>query len=113
MRRLSAQQIDDLCLLEDMYQDGYFPDHLVDRVKEILITVCRKVEKERPQDNDDLYVITQAATEEINDLQEVFEDAGSEIETVARESIAVSFDKISRAYGYEADVEELIATREW
>ena len=61
-----------------------------------------------------LYVLTQQATEEFNDLQDAFDEAGSEIETVARDSIGESFYLIARAYGFEdADPEELIATRDW
>lgn len=61
-----------------------------------------------------LYVLTQAATEEFNDLEAAFEAAGSEIETVARDETAGDFDFVARAYGFpEADVAELIATREW
>jgi hypothetical protein len=38
----------------------------------------------------------------------------SEIETAAREAIAHDFDVIAGAYGFaDADIEELIATRDW
>lgn len=113
MIKLSDKQIEQLNLLEEMYGDGYFPNHLVDRIKAILIDVCRKIETGNPKNEKDLYVITHAATEKINDLQEVFEDAESEIETVARDSIAVSFGKVATAYGFEEDLEELVATRDW
>ena len=53
-------------------------------------------------------------TEEFNILEAEFEAAGSEIETVAREEIAEIFWAVAMAYGFaDADVEELIATREW
>jgi hypothetical protein len=52
-------------------------------------------------------------SEKINDLQADFENAESEIETVARDSIAVSFGKVAEAYGFEADLEELVAPRDW
>ncbi|MPN01681.1 hypothetical protein SDC9_148892 [bioreactor metagenome] len=36
------------------------------------------------------------------------------METAARECIAADFEAIAKAYGFEdADVEELIALREW
>jgi hypothetical protein len=58
--------------------------------------------------------IDHAATERFNDLQQEFEEQGSEIETAARECIAADFEAIAKAYGFEdADVEELIALREW
>lgn len=113
MTKLSDKQIDQLNLLDEMYYDGYFPNHLVDRLKAILIDVCKRIESENPKSESDLYVITHFATEQINDLQDVFADAGSEIETVARDSIGASFMKVATAYGFEADPEELIATRDW
>lgn len=54
------------------------------------------------------------ATEEFNALEAEFDAAGSEIETVAREEIAEGFGFVADAYGFgDADVEELIAAREW
>lgn len=52
--------------------------------------------------------------EEFNQLEAEFEAAGSEIETVAREEIAEDFWFVASTYGFtDADVEELIATRNW
>lgn len=63
---------------------------------------------------DELYALTHAATEEINDLEEAFAEEGSEIETGARESICNDFAVIAKAYGFvNADIEKLVATREW
>ncbi|WP_223885084.1 DUF5713 family protein [Nocardia colli] len=57
---------------------------------------------------------TQRATEEFNALEEEFDAAGSEIETVAREVICEEFCFVADAYGFaDADREELTATREW
>ena len=73
-------------LLEDMYQDGYFPDVLVDKIKALIQEVIAFLETgER-----DLVKIQEkfdAMTLAVNDLQEEFEEHGSEIETVARDSI--------------------------
>jgi hypothetical protein len=100
--------------LEDMYADGYFPARLVDKVTKILLRLCEQIELQRPADLDALYKLTHAATEKINLLQDQFEDAGSEIETVAREIMGDNFCFIASAYGFEnADREELIATRDW
>jgi len=46
-------------------------------------------------------------------LQEEFYENDSEIETAARECIAMDFEFIAKSYGFEADSEELIATRDW
>ena len=99
--------------LAGMYRDGYFPDDLVDKGKAILVRLCERIEAEKPRSLDDLYRLTHAATEEFNDLAEAFEERDSEIETVAREVISSDFVAIADAYGFRADREELIATRDW
>lgn len=99
--------------LTDMYSDGYFPNFLVDKVKNILLAFCEKIEKEAPGNLEDLYKLSHAATEQINDLEDEFYKADSEIETAARETIAMDFDFIANTYNFDADVEMLIATRDW
>ena len=100
--------------LQGMYDDGYFPDHVVDKGKAILLRLCERIEAERPADLKALYVLTHAATEEFNELESEFDEAGSELETAAREVIAENFWDVANAYGFaDADVEELIATRDW
>ncbi|MEU9449968.1 DUF5713 family protein [Streptomyces sp. NPDC048277] len=100
--------------LAELYEDEYFPDHVVDRGRAILVRLCERIEAERPAGLPALYALTHAATEEFNALEAEFEAAGSEIETVAREEIGGDFWVIAQAYGFaDADVEELIAPREW
>ncbi len=99
--------------LKDMYSDSYFPKFLVDKGKAILVDLCLQIENEQPKNLEDLYKLTHAATEKFNDLEKVFDANGSEIETAARESIAADFEFIAHTYGYKADVEELIAPRNW
>ncbi len=90
-----------------------FPDFLVDKGKIILIELCAQIEEQAPKKLDDLYALTHRATELFNDLQEEFDENDSEIETVARECIGADFNFIATAYGFQADIEELIATRDW
>jgi hypothetical protein len=99
--------------LRDMYEDGCFPDHCVDKVKDVLVRLCERIEQEQPADLEALYRLSHAATEEINVLGDYFDDHESELETVAREAIAADFARIATAYGFDADVEELIAPRDW
>lgn len=100
--------------LRGMYSDGYFPDQVVDKCTAILLRLCERIEADRPVDLAALYALTSVATEEFNLLQDAFEAAESEIETVAREVIAADFRFIALAYGFaDADVEELIAERDW
>ncbi|MET9470372.1 DUF5713 family protein [Streptomyces sp. NPDC006544] len=100
--------------LKPLYRDDYFPDAVLDKGREILLRLCERIEAERPADLAALYVLTAAATVEFNLLEAEFEAAGSGIETVAREEIAEDFWFVASAYGFaDADVEKLIAPREW
>ncbi|MEU6709060.1 DUF5713 family protein [Streptomyces wuyuanensis] len=111
---ITNQQVARRAFLRGLYADAYFPDHVVDRGRAILLRLCERIEAEPPSDLTALYVLTRAATEEFNLLEAEFEAAGSEIETVAREEIAEDFWFVASTYGFpDADVEELIATREW
>ncbi len=107
-------KVDSSKLLEEMYGDGYFPNALVDKVRDVILDACREIEAEQPKTEAALYEITCRATEKINDLQEEFEENESEIETVARDDISMSFAYVAKTYGFpEADLEELVATRDW
>ncbi|MER7754772.1 DUF5713 family protein [Kitasatospora sp. NPDC097643] len=100
--------------LRQLSNDSYYPAHVVDQGKAVLLRLCERIEAERPADLTALYALTHAATDEFNELQDAFEEAGSEIETVAREAIAEDFWFIASAYGFTgAGIEELIATRDW
>lgn len=80
-------------LLEEMYDDGYFPNFLVNKIKGLIEEIITYLEAgetdiERIQQKlDDMTV-------GINDLQEEFEENDSEIETVARDSIAVTVEYV-------------------
>jgi len=107
-------RVDPTKLLEGMYGDGYFPNKLVDKVRDVILQASRDIEAEKPATEDELYVITCRATEKINDLQDEFYENESEIETAARDDIAVTFAYVAKTYGFpDADLEELVATRDW
>jgi len=110
---IKNEALQNYSFLEDMYRDPYFPNFLVDKGKKILVDLCLQIEKENPKDLSELYTLTHAATNKFNDLENEFGENGSEIETGARESIAMNFEFIAKAYGFDADIEELIATRYW
>ncbi|MFA1543260.1 DUF5713 family protein [Actinomadura monticuli] len=108
------EQVNDRAFLKEMYADDYYPARLVDQGRAILLRLCERIEAERPADLAALYPLTHAATEEFNALEEEFVAADSEIETVAREAIAMEFWFVASAYGFaDADIEELIAPRNW
>ncbi|MEV7899213.1 DUF5713 family protein [Streptomyces cyaneofuscatus] len=111
---ITNQQVAEHAFLLPLYEDDYYPDHVLDRGRAVLLRLCERIEAERPADLAALYRLTEGATEEFNALEAEFEAAGSEIETVAREEIGEAFRFIAQAYGFEdADGEELIAAREW
>jgi hypothetical protein len=100
--------------LSEMYKDSYFPDFLVDKIKSILVDMCEQIESTNPSSDDELFRLTHAATERINELEEEFEENDIELETGARENIAENFDFLVKAYGYsDVDIEDVIAPREW
>ena len=110
---LKNEKIREYKFLEGMYTDNYFPRNLVDKVKQILLECCLNIERKQPQNLEELYKLSREATEKINDLADEFARNQSEIETGAREVIAMDFDFIARSYGFKADVEELISNRDW
>lgn len=72
---VSNQQITEHTFLRSLYRDDYYPDHVVDLGKAILLRLCERVETEHPADLPALYALTEVATEEFNALQADFEAA--------------------------------------
>lgn len=99
-------------LLVEMYRDGYFPDFLVDKVKALIQTVIDFLETGE-RDLDKIQKKFDQMTLAINDLEEEFEDNDSELETVARESIAVTVMYILKWFNIDIDVEDAIGARDW
>ncbi|MFG3406747.1 DUF5713 family protein [Streptomyces sp. NPDC048142] len=111
---ITNEQLAGHAFLALLYEDDYFPDHLLDKGTAVLRALCERIEAEKPTDLTALYALTAVATEAFNGLEAEFEAAGSEMETVAREEIGEAFWIIATAYGFtDADPEELIAEREW
>jgi hypothetical protein len=110
---ISNEKMRKYSFLAEMYDADYFPDNLVDKGKDILVRLCETIESEQPKTLDALYRLTHAATEEFNELAEEFLEQDSEIETGARDAIGTDFAAIAEAYGFDADGEELIGTRDW
>ena len=99
-------------LLDEMYQDEYYPNFLVDKVKDELQKVIDLLESgetntETVQEKLDEVVCA------INDLQEEFDENDSEIETVARDCIGVTVEYILEWIGIPIDIEEAIRERDW
>ena len=99
-------------LLDDMYQDGYFPDFLVDKVKGLVQNVIDFLESGE-RDLDKIQKKFDEMTMGINDLQDEFEENDSELETGARESIGETVAYILKWFDIAIDVEEAIRERDW
>lgn len=99
-------------LLADMYQDGYFPNFLVDKVKELLQNVITYLETGE-QDLEKIQKQFDEMTLAVNDLQEEFEENDSEIETAARDSIGETVEYILKWFQIDLDVEDAIQERDW
>ncbi len=99
--------------LKDMYNDNYFPDFLVDKGKSIVVNLCEKIEAIQPKTHKELFELTHIATVAINDLNEEFGENDSELETSAREAIMGDFDNIVKMYGFDVDIDDVLAPRDW
>ena len=99
-------------LLDEMYRDEYFPNFLVDKVKAEIQKVIDLLETGET----DTRVIQKKLDEAIcaiNDLQEEFDENGSEIETAARDCIGESVGYVLKWFDIPIDVEEALRERDW
>ena len=102
----------DYKLLDEMYQDEYYPDFLVDKVRDELQKVIDLL-KSGETDTEAVQEALDEAVGGINDLQEEFDENDSEIEAVARECIAADVAYILEWFGIPIDTEEAIRERDW
>jgi hypothetical protein len=98
--------------LKPMVGDEYFPQHLVQKGQKLLLALAVRIEEQRPAGTG-VFALTHATTNAFNDLQEEFFEADSELETGAREAIAADIEFLLKTYGYDVDIEEAIAPRDW
>lgn len=101
----------DFPFLKQMYQDTYFPTFLVDKVKDAIKELVTFIEQGHTKDEIQDELDNMVA--KINDLQEEFENNNSEIETVARESIASTVEEILIYFDVHIDIEEALRDRDW
>ncbi len=99
-------------LLEDMVNDDYYPKFLVDKVKDLIIPVIHLLENGE-KDKAVIQGALDTMTFAINDLQEEFDEHDSELETVARDSIATTIGDILEYFDIDIDIETALAERDW
>lgn len=99
-------------LLDEMYQDEYYPNFLVDQVKAELQKIIDLLESGET-DTGVIQEKLDRAVCAVNDLQDEFDENDSEIETVARDCIGTTVGYILEWFGIPIDVEEAIRERDW
>ncbi|MGE7689767.1 DUF5713 family protein [Lysinibacillus sp. NPDC097214] len=102
----------EIIFLKGMYQDSYYPKFLVDKIKVLLEQIVRYLEQ-GPHSLEDIQVKFDEITRAINDLEDEFLEHDSEIETVARDSIALTVMDILDVYNVKLDIEDALREREW
>jgi hypothetical protein len=103
---------EDFQYLPEMYSDQYFPNVLVDKVKQIIKETVAFIEK-GTHSVSEIQESFDQMTLKINELQEEFEEHDSEIETVARDSIGMTVERILNHFEIDMDTEEAIRERDW
>ena len=104
---------DQYVLLQNMFEDTYYPQFLVEKIKWQFIHLIEFLEsadgKELPLIQDKLDEFTMF----INNMQQEFWDQDSEIETVASESIANTLEYILNWFKVDVGIEDALREREW
>lgn len=103
---------EDFRYLPEMYEDEYFPNFLVDKIKDTIKETVKFIE-EVNHTTDEIQESFDQMILKINDLQEEFDENDSEIETIARDSIGMTVDKILAYFEIDIDVEEAMRERDW
>ncbi len=99
-------------LLDEMRNDEYFPEFLVDKI-ELLIKEVIALLESGETDIPTVQAALDKMTLAINDLQEEFEENDSEIETVARDSIGETVEYVLKWFDINIDIETAIGERDW
>jgi hypothetical protein len=103
---------DNFDYLTEMYEDDYFPDFLVDQLRDSIRKVVSFIE-EGNHTKVEIQEALDKMTLKTNELQEAFEENDSELETVARDSIGITVENILKYFDVDIDIEEAIREREW
>jgi methyl-accepting chemotaxis protein len=103
---------DNFDYLTEMYEDDYFPNFLVDQLRDTIREVVSFIE-EGNHTKVEIQEALDKMTLKTNELQEAFEENDSELETVARDSIGITVENILKYFDVDIDIEEAIREREW
>ncbi|MBR1554300.1 MAG: hypothetical protein IJ644_02775 [Oscillospiraceae bacterium] len=99
-------------LLKEMYSDDYYPDFLVDKIRDEIRKVIAFLET-GITDTEQIQEKFDSMTIAVNELEEEFEAHDSELESIARDNIAVDVMQILNYFGIPLDAETALREREW
>ena len=100
-------------LLTPMFEDEYYPDELVSRIKQLLLKFSEKITASSLS-NTDIYSSAQEIIVQINKMKPKFEQMDSSLDDAAADYIAEAMMMVVQEAGYlDIDMEELVANREW
>lgn len=103
---------DQYVLLEELYEDTYYPDFLVDRIKTYLLDFINYLETEPKilkEIEDKIYELVL----NVQNLQYDFLDNHSELDTLARECLTRDLEYIIKWFKLPINIEAVLAEREW
>lgn len=100
-------------LLTPMFEDEYYPDELVSRIKQLLLQFSEKITVSSLSQID-IYSSAQEIIVQINKMKPKFEQMDSSLDDAAADYIAEAMMMVVQEAGYlDIDMEELVANREW
>lgn len=103
---------DQYMLLEQLYEDSFYPDFLVDKLKYLLEDFINYLEtnpKNQAEVEDKIYELII----NVNNFQYEFLDNNSEFDNLARECLLHDLEYILNWFHFPIDVEKVRSTREW
>ena len=101
-------------LLEELYEDSFYPDFLIDKIKYLLEDFINFVEQKSKKLWQMLVIKFYDLNFKIaNSLQYEFLDNDSEYDNIARECLIRNLEYIIQWFHLPINLEEALAEREW
>lgn len=103
---------DQYILLEELYEDSFYPDFLIDKVKYLLEDFINYLEH-NPKNNEEIGDKIYELIENAKALQFEFLDCDSEYDNIARDCLIRNIEYIIQWFHLPINLEEVLAQREW
>jgi hypothetical protein len=96
----------------EMCGDSYYPAFLVDKLKSVFKDTVNQLEKGNLS-NRNIQELFDKMVTKTNELQEEFLENDSEFDTIARDSIGTTIDRILKYFEISLNLAEACREREW